>query len=110
MLRDTDVTVRRALEADADGIGFVHYTAWLETYTGLLPPEYLAARSARKSADMFRSTGCADLVVAQAGERIVGFCGWGRLRDPSDECTGEIQGIYLLDEYKKKGLGRRLLD
>jgi len=35
-------------EAEIAGKAFVHYTAWLETYPGLMPREYLERRSLEK--------------------------------------------------------------
>lgn len=105
-----DAVIRKARKTDAEQIGNVHYKAWIETYTGLLPEDYLVTRSAEKSADLFRKTGCRNLVVAEKKGEIVGFCGWGEFRDStSEECTGEIQGIYVLDTYKRKHIGQRLM-
>ncbi len=33
--------IRKCTADDADGRGTVHYQAWKETYTGLMPDEYL---------------------------------------------------------------------
>ncbi len=106
-----NLNIRSAVPADAEQIGAVHYQAWLETYTNLLPEKYLANQSAEKSAAIFRKTGCSNLVVAESDSEIVGFCGWGKFRDTSlDDCTGEIQGIYLLNSFKRKHLGQQMLD
>ncbi|MFG7388727.1 hypothetical protein ACGO3R_12580 [Lactococcus lactis] len=35
------VILRKALPDDYEQIAFVHYKAWLETYTGLLPESFL---------------------------------------------------------------------
>lgn len=104
-------TVRAATEEDAETVGTVHCRAWLETYTGILPNSFLAARSPEKSAAFFRSNHCRDLAVAEAEGRIVGFCGWGAFRDGhGNGVMGEIQGIYLLDAYQRRGLGRKLME
>lgn len=33
--------VRKCTADDADGRGMVHYQSWKETYSGLMPAEYL---------------------------------------------------------------------
>lgn len=105
-----NAVIRKANRSDAEQIGKVHYRAWIETYTGLLPEEYLATRSAEKSTAMFRKTECRNLVVAEFDGEIIGFCGWGEFRDfDTDERMGEIQGIYILEEYKRNRIGKRLL-
>lgn len=106
-----DAVIRKARKTDAEQIGNVHYKAWIETYTGLLPEAYLAMRSAEKSIALFCKTECQNLVVVEIAGNVVGFCGWGSFRDSdADNRMGEIQGIYLLNEYKRKQLGRRMLN
>ena len=60
-----DAVVRKARKTDAEQIGNIHYKAWIETYTGLLPATYLATRSAEKSIALFYKTECKNLVVAE---------------------------------------------
>lgn len=106
-----EFTIRKATEYDAEQIASVHYTAWTETYTGLLPESYLSARSVEKSIDLFRSIKCADTVVACADDLIIGFCGWGKFREPVPyKNIGEIHGIYLLKEFKRKHIGQRMME
>ncbi len=40
------VILRKALPDDYEQIAFVHYKAWLETYTGLLPESFLKKHNA----------------------------------------------------------------
>lgn len=84
--------VRKAVVEDAQAVGLVHEQAWRETYTRLLPPWMFAARSAEKSAAMFRRQGCRDMLVAEAEEGVVGFCasavrGMRGFRPPLGKCT-----------------------
>ncbi len=103
--------IREAVLENAAQIGAVHYKAWLETYTGMLPEPFLSARSAEKSTEIFYKAGCADTVVAEIDGKIVGFCGWGKFReDVFEKDMGEIYGIYLLSAYQRNHLGRRMLE
>lgn len=103
--------IRPADPDDSERIGFVHYKAWLETYTGMLPEDYLAARSAEKSAAAFAENKCKNMVAAEADGVIVGFCGWGEFREAAPYGNmGEIYGIYLLNECKRKHLGQKMIE
>lgn len=106
-----DAVVRKARKTDAQQIGNVHYKAWIETYKGLLAETYLATRSPEKSTALFCKTECQNLVVAEIDGNIVGFCGWGAFRDTDmNSNMGEIQGIYILDAYKRNHFGQAMLN
>ena len=86
---------------DADGKAYVHYTSCLETYTGLMDPEFLAASTLDKYhaiALRFVDT----TLVAELDGRIVGFGCW----DPK----GEIPALYVLRDAQGYGIGRRLME
>lgn len=105
-----NLRIRAAVSEDAEKIGWVHYTAWMETYRGILPDRFLSTRSPEKSVALFRASQCTDVVVAEHGDEIVGFCGWGPVRDANQShIDGEIYGIYLLNDYKRKSLGQKML-
>lgn len=104
------LTIRSAVKTDAEQIGTVHYRAWIETYAGMLPESYLAALSAEKSIKIFSKTECRNIVVAEVDGEIVGFCGWGEFRDLKQKNMGEIQGIYILDAYKRRHIGLKMME
>ncbi len=118
------VSIRRARPGDAAAIGAVHAEVWRSTYPGLLPEAYLAALSAGRlgaayrRAILDRSDGHAVFVAVlcppetAAGEegepQVVGFASGGRSRRPS-LAEGEIETLYLLDDFRDCGIGRRLM-
>lgn len=102
--------VRKAVVEDAQAVGLVHEQAWRETCTRLLPPRMFAARSAEKSAAMFRRQGCRDMLVTEAEEGVAGFCGFGRSRDEGvPASTGEVYGLYVLKRHQRRGMGTALM-
>lgn len=104
------LTIRAARYEDAEKIGLLHYQAWMETYTGTIPEDFLATRSPEKSTTMFRESRCGNMAVAEAAGEVVGFCGWGTFRDDCmNDRTGEIYGIYLLNKYKRMYLGQKMM-
>ena len=127
------IDIRRARPADAMAIAAVHVAAWRSAYPGILPDTYLANLSvSRQAADddaaIRSATGV--FVAAASGvdvpaapgartgsgslTRIIGFGTAGRAR-PSGEIggrrlgEGEIETLYVLDDWREHGIGRRLM-
>lgn len=104
--------IRRALTLDAPAIGAVHVTAWRSTYPGILPADYLAGLSYARQAQHYDRAMRAGVgvYVAVTGmpERVVGFCSADRSRRPSLG-EGEIETLYVLDDFREQGVGRRLV-
>ncbi len=114
------IVVRRARLADAGGVGAVHVAAWRSAYPGILPDGYLANLSAPRQAvhygEAIRS-GRVSVFVAVASDddvphgspsRIVGFTTAGRARH-GRLAEGEIETLYVLDDYRDRGIGRALV-
>jgi ribosomal protein S18 acetylase RimI-like enzyme len=107
------ITVRRARLSDAAAIGAVHVAAWRSTYPGILPEKYLAGLSATRHARQYEaaiSSGATVLVAAPdtGTPRIVGFATVGAARTEGLG-DGEIETLYVLDDFRDQGLGRRLI-
>jgi ribosomal protein S18 acetylase RimI-like enzyme len=112
------ITIRRARPADAAGIGAVHVASWRSTYAGVLPEPVLTGLSAPRQAGYYdrviRSGGVVHVAVASGtdagpagGVRLVGFVTARRRRAALAE--GEIETLYVLDDYRERGLGRQLM-
>jgi ribosomal protein S18 acetylase RimI-like enzyme len=107
------ISVRRAEPADAAAIGAVHVAAWRSTYPGILPDSYLARLSPTRLALHYRAaiSGGATVIVAAAsgeGPRIVGFTTAGLARTPGLG-DGEVETLYVLDDFRDQGVGRRMM-
>ena len=110
--------VGSATVADAEAIARVHVQGWRESYAGLLNPASLAGLSVEERARMWRE-GLAETdpgrlaLVGRTGEgEIVGFAAGGPVRSEGADSLGtdaEIYAIYLLDQVKRRGLGRALM-
>ncbi len=126
------VSVRRARPGDAAAIGAVHVATWRNVYAGVLPEEYLAGLSpvlhaiGYEQAIADRRRGHAMFVAVASGADaplgrldtgggvVVGFVSGGRARRPglcgeAPTGGGEVETLYLLDDYRDRGLGRRLM-
>ena len=117
------IAVRRARPSDAPLIGAVHVAAWRSAYPGLLPDAYLARLSVVRQVAQYdrqiRAGGGVYVAVASGvdmpegtGPRLVGFTtvGRGRTRLPGGSPSdGEIETLYVLDDWRERGVGRRLI-
>jgi ribosomal protein S18 acetylase RimI-like enzyme len=125
------ISVRRARPSDAPQIGAVHVAAWRSAYPGILPDHYLAGMSVPRMAanyEMMIRAGEGVFVAAETGppppgttpnglplppgapqtQRIVGFATASRTHAGA-LAEGEIGLLYVLDDWRERGLGRRLI-
>lgn len=110
------MTIRAADPTDAAAIARVHVDSWRIAYRGLVPDEYLANLSHEDSEDTWRRIlgerdGKCLFVADVDAAGVVAFAlgGPGRSRDPVDPAyQGELWGMHILEEYRRRGLGRAL--
>ncbi len=100
--------------ADRAGKALVHYTAWQETYTGLLDPRILAWNTPERCREMAERYPENTLVLLDRAQndRVAGFsCYLPRARElVSAPDASEVAALYLLQAYQGQGLGRLLLE
>lgn len=118
------IAIRRARPSDAPAIGAVHVAAWRSTYPGILPDEFLTRLSVTRQAAHYDNAirGGVGVHVATASgldvpgsstaapatPRVIGFVTDDRART-SGLADGEIETRYVLDDFRERGLGRRLM-
>lgn len=100
--------------ADREGKALVHYTAWRETYTGLMDPRILEKQSldaCRRIAENYPENTLV-LLDREQGDRVAGFaCYIPAARERSSiPNAGEVCALYILREYQGLGLGKLLLE
>ena len=118
------ISIRKARPADSVAIAAVHVAAWRNTYPGILPDAYLAKLSVSRQAvyyDQAIRSGTGVMVASASGAdvapggaaRIIGFTTASRARhgEISGQVLGEgeIETLYVLDDWREHGVGRRLL-
>ena len=98
-------------EAEMRGKAYVHYAAWLETYPGLMPREYLEKRSLQKCEETARAFPD-NTLVALDGDKVAGFLSYApEARDfVSVRPASEVVALYVLRDHQGKGVGGVLLD
>lgn len=105
----SDFLIRPANPNDVPGIAFVHYTSWVETYTGLIDDAYLKTLSVERQLKRAGNE-LENVTVAEMDGEIVGFCRCGACRDEDASSCGEIATIYILKKAQGMGIGRVLTE
>ena len=118
------ISLRKARVADAIAIGAVHVAAWRSSYPGILPDAFLSRLSVSRQAAHYDAAirGGTGVTVATAsgadvplgsGPRIIGFTTAGRARHAEIAgrrlAEGEVETLYVLDDWRERGIGRRLM-
>jgi GNAT superfamily N-acetyltransferase len=101
--------VREATVADVGALARLHVTTWNATYAPFLMKGPSCEIRERQWREAFAKNdpGWFCFVVERPDGELVGFAQGNRSDHP--EFAGELNKIYLLREYQRLGLGRRLL-
>ncbi len=109
------IILRRARFVDAAGIAAAHVATWRSAYPGVLPDKFLANLSAARLTFQYERSirmGFAIHVAAQSnpadGPAILGFSSARRCRG-SALGEGEVETLYVLDDWQNQGIGGLLL-
>lgn len=107
-----DIIFRKAKEEDARGIVEVKLSSWLTTYKELMPKEVLEKRKSTMEDRIPRTEEQIkeynNIYVAVDNDRVVGTMSYGECRNEKYKEHGELNFIYLLDEYQGYGIGKKL--
>ncbi|KAJ3497489.1 hypothetical protein NLG97_g1859 [Lecanicillium saksenae] len=116
------IVIRRATVNDAADIARIHVQSWQETYRGMMPQSFLDAldigqRTKNWTAELQNPNSVPSFVALVDGQ-MYGIAGGGAQRPPRDgdvnaaavgHYDSEIYRLYVLNEAKGKGLGRKLM-
>lgn len=115
-MKESSITIRRAVPDDAGEIAQVHVASWQTTYTGIVDQANIDGLSvADRTAAWTRRLTITDasapdiLVAVTHDNRVVGFLAGGIIREPLPAFDAELNAIYLLKPFQKGGLGQRLV-
>lgn len=93
---------------DAYGIAYVSAHSWKETYTNLLPDEYLDNRiknieESSERTKKFLTNFDGEYIVAKDKDSVIGILAYNVKDD-----IGHIEAIYVLKDYQGYGIGKQL--
>lgn len=105
-----EAVIIKPCDTDAERLGraYVNWRSWRESYAGIVDTRYLEERSLSGCERRAFEQGF-DVLVAKAGEEVIGFAGYGAYRDADLPDAGEVYSLYLLREWQGIGIGHRLL-
>ena len=108
------IVIRRTSLADAAGTARVHALSWKSAYRGIVPDDFLEAIDVDAWAERHRRSMVEDpqdfvSYVAELEGEIVGWALGGPNRDSALGFSAELFTLYLLPEYVRQGIGRRLV-
>ena len=112
-----DASVRRARPNDAPAVGMVQATVFREQYAGRVPDEVVSLFEPDAFARGWRASlaappeGVHRLLVASAGEQVVGMAAIGPSQDPdAGPAAGEVTVLAVHPDARRSGHGSRLLN
>jgi len=108
------IAIRRARAADAPGIAAVHVATWRSAYPCVLPEKFLAKLSATRLAAQYDRAirmGLGVYVAANSSASAPSILGFTTARRSRRENLGdgEVETLYVLDDWQNRGLGGMLL-
>lgn len=104
--------IRRAVLGDENGIAIVHVKSWQSTYKGIMKDDILNNLSVERREKQWEEAIDANKIIYVAlnnEEQIVGFISGGKSRSTEYAYDGELYAIYILKEYHRQGIGRKLI-
>jgi RimJ/RimL family protein N-acetyltransferase len=116
MVPGVQVTVRPAAIADAAAMGRLHVLSWQAAYLGLIRQDYLDSLHVDQRAEHWRRALSRPrehdpILVAVAGDDVLGFTGFGPVLDAGSmpPTVGQLHGIDVRPDLWGLGVGRALL-
>jgi len=108
----SDITIRKAVVADAPAMASIHVRTWQSAYADIMPADFLTTLCEEKSTAFWiqeLSKGKSINRVAVAGSQIIGWASGGPCRDPNAGNSAEIYAIYVSLESQGRGTGKQLM-
>src|SRR5258708_24508470 len=109
------IDIRLAEFDEAAAIARVQVETWRAAYRAIMSSRILDGLNEVRVAAFWaqvlsQDEGRSFILVATAGERVVGFASCGPRQNARNASEGEIYALYVMAEMQKQGVGRRLVD
>ena len=108
------IIIRESTLSDANEVAAIHVKSWQQSYRSIIDEHYLENISFSDRLELrnkiLQSNDPNQIHLVTVYEKtIIGFCDAGPAFESPANYHGEIYAIYLLEEFKKLGIGQRLL-
>ena len=105
------VEIRNAIKNDAKDIVRINIDSWKDTYNNIFPNSFLNSLDNKYESSVTKCIkNINEYVVAVESNNIVGFARIGKNKKNYNDEYGEIYALYIKKEYRKKGVGKKLLE
>ena len=106
------ISIREAVETDAENISRVDLESRRLAYRNILPESYLSKLSLPENQKVWENRlqeMGRFILVAEEEKALIGYIYAGRAEKEQSGYEGEVYAIYLLPAYQRTGVGSRLL-
>lgn len=111
---ELSINYRKAQIIDAQSIVEINLNVWRTTYKDLISADTIEARFLTYTKRVERTTeqiiNNNTYLVAIIDNRVIGFIQYVHSKDENFADYGEIQALYILDEYHNIGIGKSLFN
>lgn len=104
--------IRPARLEDAPEIARIHVETWRAAYAGIMPAEFLAGLAVENRTKMWTyiiEHNPLDVLVAEDGDVVAGFCHTTIFRGEGAKVFGETKAVYVLPKFQGQGQGAALM-
>ena len=108
-----NIVYEKATLDDAYSIRYIGAYSWRETYTGLVPDDYLEYKidhfedKVEREKELIKNS---NYYVARVDNKTVGFVVFGKSEDTKYSEYGYLGALYLLKDYQGYGIGKKLFE
>ncbi len=110
------ISIKKVLPEDACAYTKCHISCWQSAYKGIIPDDYLTnmvnevePRTERLTRNLSELSDEYLYYYVEIDGKMAGRLIIGKSRDEDMPDAGEIQAIYLLEEYWSKGFGQQIM-
>jgi len=106
-----DYKIRLAVATDCKNLSKLKRLVWESTYRGIYPDEKIDGYDYKKNEERFLeiiNNKDVELYVVESNDKLVGYMDYGKPYRPFDDYEQEIGLLYLLSDYQRKGIGKKL--
>lgn len=106
--------IRNMEKIDIPFVVDINIEMWKKTYKGIMSEEIFLMREKNRENSMNIIKEKLEnkenfYKVVSIDNKIVGFVSYGKNRDTEADNLGEVYAIYILEEFHKKGIGKKLI-
>ena len=105
--------IRLAIEKDCDTLSRLKQRMWDETYRGIYSDEKIDDFDFEENSKKFLNIindPDVELYVASDNDKLIGYMSCGVPSRPYKDYKQSINLLYLLKEYQRKGIGKKLFN